>query len=184
MDNYKGINIVWDEDHDERIYKAIDILLSRFDFLRQEFLNAIDSVGEREACLTITYYYDEDKEYFECVFDDWHNNIEVDNDYWNIEHISLHKTKPQEPKLKIPPRIISTQTRYEVCKRQKWKCNVCGERLKFHRSSEWNGELCHIDHIYPYSDAINYPRVVNKINESINLQALCEKCNLKKWKHK
>ena len=74
--------------------------------------------------------------------------------------------------------------RYEVCKRQLWKCNMCGSKLKFAKTSPWEGEVAHIDHIHPYSKKESYKNGPLLINESSNLQALCPDCNLKKGKKK
>ena len=82
----------------------------------------------------------------------------------------------------IPPRIIDKKTRYEVLKRQKWICNMCGEKLKYGKNSAWVGEVAHIDHIHPYSERYSYPNGPENINELENLQALCPKCNLSKNK--
>ncbi len=80
------------------------------------------------------------------------------------------------------PRIISTQTRYEVLSRQKWKCNQCYTQLKFSKKNEWEGEVAHIDHIHPFSKKHTYINGYQQINEASNLQALCPDCNLKKGK--
>ena len=79
-------------------------------------------------------------------------------------------------------RIITTQQRYEVLKRQKWRCNQCAAKLKYNKESSWEGEVAHIDHIYPYSKRYTYQNGSQNINESSNLQALCPDCNLKKSK--
>lgn len=196
MENYKGINFEWDEDNDERIYEAIEILLEK---LPAWVWSGIKYVQEHEGSLI--FWFTEDMEGGFSLNYLKENNAEIHieksgNDWWSYyfanedkikcpaEYINEYDRKRIEEEFEIPPRIISTQTRYEVCKRQKWKCNICGEQLKFHRSSEWKGELCHIDHIHPYSEATNYSRGCQNINETINLQALCEKCNLKKWKYK
>jgi len=81
-------------------------------------------------------------------------------------------------------RIIDYATRYEVCKRQKWRCNNCNEQLKFSKHSDWDGKVAHIDHIHPFSERISYPKGAMYINEISNLQALCPKCNLTKHKKK
>jgi len=82
---------------------------------------------------------------------------------------------PQEPE----SRIIDNDMRYIVLKEQKWKCNNCGVTLKFKKDSDWKGEIAHIDHIHPFAEWHSYN---SNINERSNLQALCEKCNLKKGK--
>ena len=78
-------------------------------------------------------------------------------------------------------RYISRTSRYEVLKRQKWRCNICGCKLRYSHSSSYGGEVAHIDHIIPYSERDNYP---GDINELVNLQALCPSCNLSKGKKK
>jgi len=78
-------------------------------------------------------------------------------------------------------RIVSKEKRYQVLKRQKWRCNECSEKLKFNKYSSWGGKIAHIDHIYPYTKRETYPRGKIKINELQNLQALCPKCNKEKY---
>ena len=77
-------------------------------------------------------------------------------------------------------RIISSYTRYEILKRQQWKCNQCNVQLKYKQENAWEGQVAHIDHIYPYSKRNTYYNGKLKINEINNLQALCRECNLKK----
>lgn len=77
-------------------------------------------------------------------------------------------------------RIIPSTTRYEVMQRQGWRCNSCGMRLKYSRNSRHEGAVGHIDHIHPFSERHNYHKGAVFINESANLQALCELCNLRK----
>jgi len=79
-------------------------------------------------------------------------------------------------------RVITPQQRYEVLKRQTWKCNICTTQLKYKKTSPWEGETAHIDHIHPYSKRDSYPNGKENINELENLQALCPKCNLSKNK--
>jgi len=77
-----------------------------------------------------------------------------------------------------PDRIIPQQSRYEVLKRQRWKCNYCNVRLKYGGNSEREGQVAHIDHIHPFSEWQTYKGF--DINEESNLQALCQNCNLTK----
>jgi len=98
-----------------------------------------------------------------------------------IEEIEL----PIKPKLKqivVVNRLITRQQRYDVLKRQKWRCNQCAEVLKFNSKSDWDGKVAHIDHIHPYSKRKTYPNGAENINECCNLQGLCPDCNLKKGK--
>jgi len=77
-------------------------------------------------------------------------------------------------------RIIPKEKRYEILKRQKWRCNSCGCILKYGKFSKWQGETAHIDHIFPYSKKEEYTNGKDNINELANLQALCPNCNFKK----
>lgn len=77
-------------------------------------------------------------------------------------------------------RTIDSNTRFGVLKRQKWKCNLCGQTLKFNKYSKWEGQITHIDHIHPYSKRNSYIKGPSFINEPENLQALCPSCNLSK----
>lgn len=77
-------------------------------------------------------------------------------------------------------RVITKEMRYEICRRQKWRCNSCGERLKYSKNSDWEGKVAHIDHIHPFSKRKSYQNGREKINELSNLQALCPDCNFKK----
>lgn len=85
-----------------------------------------------------------------------------------------------EIELSSESRYISKEQRYEVLKRQRWRCNQCGVKLKYGIKSGWEGEIAHIDHIHPYSKKESYLNGKDNINESSNLQALCPKCNLNK----
>jgi len=77
-------------------------------------------------------------------------------------------------------RLITRIQRYEVLKRQKWRCNSCGESLKYNSNSKWEGKIAHMDHIFPYSKRKDYTNGEENINETSNIQALCPDCNLKK----
>jgi len=78
-------------------------------------------------------------------------------------------------------RTISKEIRYIVLNRQYWRCNQCGEKLKYNSEVDWsNAQVAHIDHIFPYSKRKEYPNGEDNINEPENLQALCPDCNNKK----
>lgn len=79
-------------------------------------------------------------------------------------------------------RHVTKEQRYEVLKRQKWRCNLCQTTLKYSENSQWNGKIAHIDHIHPFSKRNSYINGSININESSNLQALCKECNLSKSK--
>lgn len=74
-------------------------------------------------------------------------------------------------------RLVTKEQRYEVLKRQNWKCNICFVSLKYNSQSKWEGKVAHIDHVFPYSKRFEYPKGANKINEDDNLQGLCADCN-------
>jgi 5-methylcytosine-specific restriction endonuclease McrA len=78
-------------------------------------------------------------------------------------------------------RVIDRKKRYEVLKRQNWMCNNCGIKLKFNVDSKYGKVIGHIDHIHPYSKRDTYKNGSDKINEILNLQALCPKCNQSKF---
>lgn len=79
-------------------------------------------------------------------------------------------------------RYISRELRFEVLNRQKWNCNICGCKLKYSKNQPWEAAIAHIDHIHPFTKRKSYPNGEDRINESINLQALCPDCNLSKSK--
>lgn len=70
---------------------------------------------------------------------------------------------------KLPQRNITTNKRYEVLKRAWFKCQACWEK-----PNECNDIILHIDHINPAS--------LGWSNNLDNLQVLCDKCNISKWK--
>lgn len=82
--------------------------------------------------------------------------------------------------IKNVSRMVSKRDRYEVCKRQKWCCNTCGVKLKYHTNSPYGEKLANIDHIHPFAKRHEYINGPEKINELSNLQALCAECNNKK----
>ena len=103
-----------------------------------------------------------------------------------IEKMIEDDRLPQKPKRKYESRdsnefrYISHLTRYEVLNRQHWQCNMCGCKLKYSLNHiDFDGEVAHIDHIFPWSKREEYN---GDINDSSNLQALCPKCNLSKSK--
>lgn len=93
------------------------------------------------------------------------------------DNFSENKNEEETINNKEVGRIITKEKRYKVLKRQGWVCNECGTKLKFSKNSQWEGELAHIDHIFPYSKRKEYPNGEDNINELENLQALCPKCN-------
>jgi len=112
-----------------------------------------------------------------------------DYDYWSIINYSVNSVIEEENLEKINqeediPRIILFSSRYNVLKRQKWKCNSCATHLKYSKNHELGTSVAHIDHIYPYSKRWTYPFGIKKINEENNLQALCESCNKIKYNKK
>lgn len=74
-------------------------------------------------------------------------------------------------------RHISRSARYEILRRQDWICNICGKKLKYSEKHKFEGEVAHIDHIYPYSKRESFSGDINSLS---NLQALCPDCNMKK----
>jgi len=100
---------------------------------------------------------------------------------------SLNKEKLEEKlkekdfyRIKDIKRLVTVRERYEVLKRQKWRCNICNVGLRFSKKSKWKGEIAHIDYIPPYSKRKSYLNGEERINEIENLQALCPNCNFRK----
>jgi len=146
------------------------------------------SKGYRKVGVSGRYEYKNKKVlYFpEKVFD-----VDKDSDkkQYKPEFINFFKDVGAIEFIEIPTRSISAEMRYNVFKSQNWRCNVCGEKLKFckntlfpGRSKEYMGkiEVGQIDHIHPYSQMETYKNGIENINERSNLQALCKKCNREK----
>ena len=130
------------------------------------------------------------EKYFDCFegtcFLTTHNGLIKEFGGWKTEDIiywlannNMDETY-EEPIDEEVYRVITQKMRYEVLKRQKWRCNSCNQMLKYNVESEWSGKVGHIDHIFPYSKRKDYPNGEKNINELSNLQALCPTCNLKK----
>jgi len=100
---------------------------------------------------------------------------EIQENYPELAEHILMENKPENS-----CRYISREKRYEVLRRQKWRCNICGCKLKYSKENSWEGEVAHIDHIFPYTQKEFYFNREENINELSNLQALCPKCNLTK----
>jgi rubrerythrin len=107
-------------------------------------------------------------------------SIKIDKDKFDKFLKSLSKFEDEE-ELKEQSRIINKEVRYNVLKRQQWKCNQCGEKLKYSKESNFGNEVGHIDHIHPYSKRESYKNGSKNINETSNLQALCPSCNKSKF---
>lgn len=89
-------------------------------------------------------------------------------DVWlrKCPHCSTTKTKTYTDK-NSHSRTISDRLRYQVLKRDRFKCCACGASPAKNPSVE-----LHIDHIIPWSKGGN--------TSLENLQTLCSKCNLGK----
>ncbi len=96
-----------------------------------------------------------------------------------IEWLIINKPWINEEEI---TRTITKEMRYIILKKQQWHCNICGEKLKYDKNSNWDGKVAHIDHIFPFSKRKHYPNGIKNINEFSNLQGLCPDCNLKKGK--
>lgn len=180
MPVYDGFNMHEDS---ENVREDNLLLLSRFeDFFKTDIREVSKHLNFWKGCGEFRY-----RDFF-VEFGGWSSAGII---AWLIENVDdvfeAQKSKEKEPTIKkriiiIPPRIITPQQRYEVLKRQSWKCNFCHADLKYSKRNNWEVEVAHIDHIHPYSDAINYKNGIMNINETNNLQALCPKCNLTKGK--
>lgn len=62
-------------------------------------------------------------------------------------------------------RLVTASVRYEVLRRDNFRCVICGASAK-------NGAVLHVDHILPVSKG--------GTSEMANLRTLCERCNLGK----
>lgn len=145
-------------------------VLKRF----EDYLD-VDYISQHLDCWKGTMYWEENlnDKHYDDIFGGWTTAQII---LWLIEN---HSKKKQEPIREIC-KIVTREQRYKVLKRQKWRCNSCNCILKFSVNSEWKGEIAHIDHIHAYSKRDSYIHGPENINEIENLQALCEKCNLKK----
>ena len=74
-------------------------------------------------------------------------------------------------------RTVGKMTRYEILKKQKFRCAICGVHLKYSRYSNLGDVVAHIDHIHPISKKDSYEGYIESMS---NLQALCPTCNIKK----
>lgn len=180
ISSYDGFNMHEDS---ENVREDNLLLLSRFeDFFKTDIREIAKHLNFWKGCGEFKY-----KDFF-VEFGGWSSaNIIA----WLIENaddvFEAQRLREKEPTIKrrilvMPPRVITPQQRYEVLKRQNWKCNFCHTSLKYSKRNSWEAEVAHIDHIHPYSDAINYKNGIMNINETNNLQALCPKCNLTKGK--
>lgn len=80
-----------------------------------------------------------------------------------------------------PKRIIPNSLRYNICKRQNWKCNNCGIDLSFSKNHKYSDNVAQIDHIHPFCKYLTYWKGAEHINDPDNLQALCKECNRLKY---
>jgi 5-methylcytosine-specific restriction endonuclease McrA len=96
----------------------------------------------------------------------------------NLESCPNYRKSDYVYHKEIPSRYISKSTRYEILKRQKWCCNICGIHLKYSENHSYGDVVAHIDHIHPFSQWESYD---GDINEPSNLEALCPECNMKKY---
>lgn len=88
-------------------------------------------------------------------------------DVWLRKCPKCHPMKKSKDKTHSTTRVLSDKLRYQVLKRDNFKCRLCGASPAKDASVE-----LHVDHIVPWS----------KGGESTveNLQTLCSRCNLGK----
>lgn len=175
-EQHNGVKVIWDRDYDKRVFIFIDNL-------SPGTRKGLFSVSEHEGSLTLYWKPNAEVPFFLC---EGAGGLEIYNGKEYIDYWSIYESKRLKHEDIFPldeARIITKKDRYDVLHRQKWRCNSCHVKLKYSISSSWEGEVAHIDHIYPYSERWSYPNGVENINELANLQALCPKCNLQKWKN-
>lgn len=89
---------------------------------------------------------------------------------WRIRPLQIVGSRPGadenfENCFVLPRGTVTLRTRYEVLKRDKFRCKICGR-------SETDGVKLHVDHKISLADG--------GTDEIENLQTLCEECNLGK----
>lgn len=173
--NYKGVDIICENSNYHNIVYMIDYCLENEEAkkLRKATFHGGVVTLEWESIPSRLLKIEANRGGFD-VEDDWYAIVNLHYDYFATTHGKINLMNLS------PARIITRQTRYEVCSRQKWSCNMCGIKLRYNKNSDIKGELAYIDHIYPYSKAETYSNGASSINESENLQALCFSCNSKK----
>ena len=72
---------------------------------------------------------------------------------------------PEVDTIEIERAKLSASLRYDILKRDGFKCQICGATIK-------DGVKLHVDHIFPVSKGGK--------TEPNNLRTLCDKCNLGK----
>ncbi len=88
----------------------------------------------------------------------------IEQNIYEIE-VDIKKKKTRQYRIKAERSIMTDSKRYEIMKRDNFKCKICG-------SSANDGVKLHVDHIYPVS------RGGKSTND--NLQTLCDRCNMGK----
>lgn len=84
---------------------------------------------------------------------------------WCFQCVSAYGPTRTSSRTKSPREPIPARTRFEVFKRDGFRCQFCGR-------AQADGVKLHVDHIVPVSEG--------GTNEIENLQTLCEECNLGK----
>lgn len=92
---------------------------------------------------------------------DSHSFLKIYNEYKKIKE----EREIYQVSSKVERSIMTESMRYDVFKRDNYKCQICGATSK-------DGALLHVDHIIPVSKGGK--------TEMSNLQTLCSRCNLGK----
>ena len=72
---------------------------------------------------------------------------------------------------------LTKTERYTILKKAKWRCAICGIKLKYSKQHQFGEVVAHMDHIHPVSKAESYPGYIHELK---NFQVLCPRCNLMK----
>lgn len=80
VDTYLRVQVVWDEDHDERIYEAISILLTKW-----HLAGRLLAAGEHEGILTILVLRPATSKEAALLNELSSTGLELSNDYWVVD---------------------------------------------------------------------------------------------------
>ena len=93
------------------------------------------------------------------------------NKYCSRECYFGSATRVTVDPLKRSTRRLTKPKRMEICKRDKWKCQECGVRVR-DDVDDRHPRKANVDHVIPVS--------LGGTNDPTNLQCLCRNCNAKK----
>lgn len=114
---YRGVTVVWDEDHDERVLLFIDSM-------HQEDKEYLVGISEHEGCVTFVWMYQDNPKYR-------YEAKAPGPDLWSCDNFVIGKRTTESKFITYADALKSPRwqrKRLEIMKRDNFECQHCGDK--------------------------------------------------------